>query len=97
MDVFFSTMGALGVWLVALAVFALAVLGLLMPLAVFGIKPLLRVLIEEQRKTNRMLAKQGLRDQGIEARDVASVATSRDDGEPQTLEEFIRERGERRP
>jgi len=28
---------------------------------------------------------------------VASVATSRDDGEPQTLEEFIRERGERRP
>jgi hypothetical protein len=34
MDVFFSTMGALGVWLVALAVFALAVLGLLMPLAV---------------------------------------------------------------
>ncbi|WP_414616976.1 hypothetical protein [Stenotrophomonas muris] len=97
MDVFFSTMGALGVWLVALAVFALALLGLLMPLAVFGIKPLLRALIEEQRKTNRMLAKQGLRDQGIEPRDVASVATSRDDGEPQTLEEFIRERGGRSP
>ncbi|WP_445683810.1 hypothetical protein ACUDCE_08015 [Stenotrophomonas pavanii] len=97
MDVFFSTLGALGVWLVALAVFALGVLGLLMPLAVFGIKPLLRVLIEEQRKTNRMLAKQGLRDQGIESRDVASVATSRDDGEPQTLEEFIRERAGRSP
>lgn len=97
MEVFFSTLGALGVWLVALAVLALAVMGLLMPLAVFGIKPLLRVLIEEQRRNNRLLARQVLRDQGIEPEDVAGVATSRDDGEPQTLQDFIRERDEHKP
>lgn len=93
MEVFFSTLGALGVWLVALAVLALVVMGLLMPFAVFGIKPLLRVLIEEQRRNNRLLARQGLRDQGIEAGDVASLATSKDDDAPQTLQDFIRERG----
>lgn len=93
MEVFFSTLGELGVWLVALAVLALVVMGLLMPFAVFGIKPLLRVLIEEQRRNNRLLARQGLRDQGIEAGDVASLATSKDDDAPQTLQDFIRERG----
>ncbi|HEL4148038.1 TPA: hypothetical protein UM348_000734 [Stenotrophomonas maltophilia] len=97
MEVFFSTLGALGVWLVALTVLALVVMGLLMPFAVFGIKPLLRVLIEEQRRNNRLLARQGLRDQGIEAGDVAGVATSKDDGEPQTLQDFIRERSGRSP
>ncbi|HCL44796.1 hypothetical protein JY438_05165 [Stenotrophomonas maltophilia] len=97
MEVFFSTLGALGVWLIALAVLALVVMGLLMPFAVFGIKPLLRVLIEEQRRNNRLLARQGLRDQGIEAGDVAGVATSKDDSEPQTLQDFIRERSGRSP
>lgn len=95
MESIFVTLGALGAWLAALGLLALILLGLLMPLAVFGIKPLLRALIEEQRKTNRLLARQGMRDQGLEVSEPAVAATTRDQSAPQTLHDFIQARDAR--
>lgn len=48
-----------GVLILAAVVFGivLLVLWVLLPFAMFGIKPLLSTLIEEQRKTNELLAK----------------------------------------
>lgn len=40
------------VWLMA---FVIAVLWVLMPFAIFGTKPLLRQLLAEQKRTNRLL------------------------------------------
>ncbi|MBA0362750.1 hypothetical protein [Stenotrophomonas maltophilia] len=95
MEVLVNAIGLFGATVLGLAVFALLVLGLLMPLAVFGIKPLLRVAIEELRKTNRLLARQGMRDQGIDAGGIGETATSRDDSAPQSLQDFIRDRDAR--
>lgn len=95
MELLFNTVGGLGAAILGLALLSLIVMGLLLPLAVFGIKPLLRVVIEELRKTNRLLARQSMRDLGIEAIGAGEAATSRDDSEPQSLADYIRDRDAR--
>jgi hypothetical protein len=95
MELLLTTVGAFGVAVITLALLSLIVMALLMPLAVFGIKPLLRVAIEELRKTNRLLARQGMRDQGMDAGGIGEIATSRDESAPQSLQDFIRERDAR--
>jgi len=95
MELLVNTVGAFGIAVITLALLSLIVMGLLMPLAVFGIKPLLRVAIDELRKTNRLLARQAMRDQGMDAGGVGEVATSRDDSAPQNLRDFIRDRDAR--
>jgi len=95
MELLISTVGAFGIAIITLALLSLIVMGLLMPLAVFGIKPLLRVAIEELRKTNRLLARQSMRDQGVEAGGIGEIATTRDDSVPQSLQDFIRDRDAR--
>jgi len=92
MELLLTTVGAFGVAVITLALLSLILMGLLMPLAVFGIKPLLRVAIEELRKTNRLLARQGMRDQGMDAGGIGEIATSRDESAPQSLQDFIRDR-----
>jgi len=95
MELLLTTVGAFGVAVITLALLSLILMGLLMPLAVFGIKPLLRVAIEELRKTNRLLARQGMRDQGMDAGGIGEIATSRDESAPQSLQDFIRDRDAR--
>jgi len=95
MELLLTTVGAFGVAVITLALLSLILMGLLMPLAVFGIMPLLRVAIEELRKTNRLLARQGMRDQGMDAGGIGEIATSRDESAPQSLQDFIRERDAR--
>jgi len=95
MELLLTTVGAFGVAVITLALLSLILMGLLMPLAVFGIKPLLRVAIEELRKTNRLLARQGMRDQGVDAGGIGEIATSRDESAPQSLQDFIRDRDAR--
>ncbi|WP_416057759.1 hypothetical protein [Stenotrophomonas maltophilia] len=95
MELLVNTVGAFGIAVITLALLSLIVMGLLMPLAVFGIKPLLRVAIDELRKTNRLLARQAMRDQGMDAGGVGEVATSRDDSAPPNLRDFIRDRDAR--
>jgi hypothetical protein len=95
MELLFPTVGSLGAVVLGLALLSLILMGLLLPLAVFGIKPLLRVAIEELRKTNRLLARQSMRDLGIEAVGTGEAATTRDDSEPQSLADYIRDRDSR--
>ncbi len=95
MELLLTTVGAFGVAVITLALLSLILMGLLMPLAVFGIKPLLRVAIEELRKTNRLLARHGMRDQGMDAGGIGEIATSRDESAPQSLQDFIRDRDAR--
>ena len=56
-----STLGSLmGIW--ALVALFNAILWILMPFAIFGTKPLLKTLIAEQKKTNKLLEAAAERD-----------------------------------
>jgi F0F1-type ATP synthase membrane subunit b/b' len=56
--------GMVGLMMVMwLAVAVVVVLWICMPFAIFGTKPLLRVLIAEQKKTNELLAAAAARSQ----------------------------------
>lgn len=56
-----STLGSLmGIW--ALVALFIAILWILMPFAIFGTKPLLKTLIAEQKKTNKLLEAAAERD-----------------------------------
>ncbi|CAN7449448.1 hypothetical protein LJR099_003010 [Variovorax paradoxus] len=71
-----AAMGSLmGIWvLVALFV---AILWILMPFAIFGTKPLLKTLIAEQKKTNRLL--EAAAERGKLPTDVVLVSTRKQD------------------
>lgn len=71
-----STLGSLmGIW--ALVALFIAILWILMPFAIFGTKPLLKTLIAEQKKTNKLLEAAAERDKS--PTDVVLVSTRRHD------------------